>query len=263
MKVVEIEPDEWVFVSSELSTVDDDLLDNAIDMWHGNSFAQAEKLFQKALFQNKYNIDAFHHLSLLHDSRGRELEAYLCCREAARIGLDAFPEKFDWKKSKLDWYSHRNRPFMRAYHFLGILHQRRGELELAEQVFSRLLSVCPNDSLGVRYLLPTLWLEKGDYLSVVRLCKAYSDDIAPELSYTHALTLMLMGEKNKAIELLNAAMADLPLVAKELRKKRHRQPKPLIHGGITHGGADQAYEYWQHYGKFWANCPGALDLLSG
>jgi len=262
LKITEIGDDDWVFSDTETSQSDFEILDRAIDFWHEGSYDLAENLLKNEIVKNTSNIDALHHLSMLYDDTSREFEAYLCCREAVRIGLDAIPKGFDWRKSQLNWYVHENRPFMRAYHFLGLWHQRRNEIELAITVFSRLLATCPNDNLGVRYILPKLWIDQGDYLSVLRLCKEYEDDTAPEITYTYPLVLVLLGEQEKAAQLFKKAKANLPLVAKELKKKLHPKPKSKMPGDITHGGAGEAYSYWKEYGCYWANSNKAMSLLS-
>lgn len=54
-------------------------------------------------------------------------------------------------------------------------------------VFKNMLLICPNANIGVRYLLPRLFLEKGDLFSVIRHCKQYGDDYSPEIIYTTAV----------------------------------------------------------------------------
>lgn len=124
------------------------------------------------------------------------------------------------------------------------------------------MSVCPNDNLGVRYILPKLWLDKGDVLSVIRHCKKHEEDYSPEIIYTYPLALILSGESGKAELLLAEAKTKFPLVAKELIKKRHSKPKSSVYGGITVGGPDQAYEYWKQYGKYWSKSAQAMELIS-
>ena len=262
MNIIEIDNNNWAFNDPEQSASDLEILDEAIQLWRDDNYDLAESLLKNLITQKPLNIDALHHLSMLFDETSREVEAYLCCREAVRIGLDALTEKFDWKTSKLEWGILDNRPFMRAYHNLGLWHERRNEINSAIMVCSRLLSVCPNDNLGVRYLLPRLWLTKGDYLSIVRHCKKLEDDTAPEILYTYPLALFLMDEASKAVKLLKKAKQELPLVAKELRKIRHSKPKSnAMPGYITYGGEDQAYTYWQEYGNYWKGCERAMESL--
>lgn len=82
-----------------------------------------------------------------------------------------------------------------------------------------MLSVCPSDNIGVRYLLPALFLEKGDLLAVIRFCKEHQDDYSPEMMYTYPLALILSNDIEGAKPLLNKAISSFPLVLKELRKK--------------------------------------------
>jgi tetratricopeptide (TPR) repeat protein len=262
MKLVDAGDDNWIFHDDGPRILADVAFDEAMQCWYDREYDLCESLFKSVLTEDPYHIDALHHLSLLFDETSREFEAFLCCKEAARLGLDAIPEEFSWKHSQLEWFFHENRPFLRAYYNLGLWHHRRDERDKAIAVFSRLLAVCSNDNLGVRYLLPQLWLEKGDILSVIRLCKQYEDDCGPEIMYTYALAYILSGETTKARLLLKKAKTELPLVAKELKKKRHTKPKSFVDENVMHGGADQAYVYWLAYGKFWINSEQGMALLS-
>ncbi|OAI19508.1 hypothetical protein A1507_06895 [Methylomonas koyamae] len=262
MQLIEIGRNQWMFQDKELPQLTYQEFDAAWDYWDQGDYMHAEKLLRRLIEYNPSHIDAWNLLSLIFEETSRELEAYLCCREAVRTGLDVIPKKFNWKTASLEWGFLENRPFMRAYHNLGLWHERRNEPQLAIEVYSRLLAVCPNDNLGVRLILPKLWLETGDLLSVIRHCKSLADEFSPEILYTYPLALILSGEHAKAEPLIEIAKREFPLVAKELMKKRHTRPKSMMPGHITHGGADQAYEYWVEYGKFWAHSEEAMALLS-
>ena len=261
MKLVEIGDDYWAFEDLKIDLDTHKELDEAIDFLSSGDFIQSEGILKNIIGNNSCHIDAYYHLSLVYEDMSRDLEAYLCCREAARIGLSAMPKKFDWRKSKLEWLVLDNRPFLRAYNNLGLWHEKRRETSLAIEVCERILSVCPNDNLGVRYLLPRLCFEQEDTLGAIRICKAYEGDSAPEILYSYALAMVLAGEKKKAAQLIKVAENALPLVAKELKKKHHPKPKSYMPGYITHGGADQAYEYWLRYGKYWEESKDAMSML--
>lgn len=261
IKLQNIGDDEWVFEDSLIDLSVHERLDDAIDLWHSGKPDKAESLIKDIIEQNPYHIDAYHHASMIYEESGLDFEAYLCCREAVRIGLSAIPEEFSWASSKMEWSYIDNRPFLRAYHNLGLWLEKRNEIKEAINVYSNMLSVCPIDNIGVRYILPKLWIETGDLLSIVRLNKEYPNDYSPEFMYTYPLALIMLGEIEKAKTLLDDAKSAFPLVAKELKKKRHPKPKSSFSGGITVGGADQAYGYWKQYGKFWSNSEQALSLL--
>ncbi len=126
---------------------------------------------QEIISKNPYHIDAYHHLSMIYEENELNFEAYLCCREAVRIGLSAIPEDFSWASSILQWSHLDNRPFLRAYHNLGLWLEKRKEVDEAIIVYGNMLSVCPNDNIGVRYILPKLWIEAGNLLSIEALAK--------------------------------------------------------------------------------------------
>ena len=123
------------------------------------------------------------------------------------------------------------------------------------------LSVNPNDHQGVKYLLPKCWFEKNELSRVLAHCREHSDDGFPEIHYSEALALARLGRSEEALEVLEDCVFNLPLVGRELLKKKHPRPKSLIPGSITPGGPDQAYGYWIGYGKYWSDSESALELL--
>nr|VFK15023.1 MAG: Transcriptional repressor TCF25 [Candidatus Kentron sp. LFY] len=263
LELINVDGDDWVFRDSRASSLVDEL-DQGIDSCSEGQYELGERLFRGVIEKHPHYIEAFHYLSMLYQQTSRELEAYLCIREAVRIGLSVIPKEFSWETSKLDWFSHDNRPFLRAYHHLGLHLERRNEVDEAIAIFLRMLSVCPEDGICVRHLLPELWLAKGDIQSVIRHCEDNLDDASPDITYTHPLALVMLGKLDEARALLIEAKSQLPLVAKELKKKRHTEPKStsLLPGTITHGGADQAYEYWVRYGKYWLASKEAMALIA-
>nr|VFJ91508.1 MAG: hypothetical protein BECKLFY1418B_GA0070995_102610 [Candidatus Kentron sp. LFY] len=75
----------------------------------------------------------------------------------------------------------------------------------------------------------------------------------------------MVGELDEARALLIEAKSQLPLVAEELKKARHPEPESVISlpdWTITHGGADQAYEYRARYGKYWLASEDAMALIA-
>lgn len=252
---------DWVLREPEAFRAVHDELDEAVEWLHAGQEKLAESLLRRIIDQHPLYLEAYYYLSVLFEHNQRPLEAYLAVCEAVRIGLDALPDDFRWETAQLSWYSHDNRPFMQAYHALGLWRHRRGELDAAIAIFQRLLTVCPSDNIGIRCLLPKIWLEQGNLQAVVQHCRQFQGDRNPEISYTYPLALILSGKSQRAKPLLKAAKKQLPLVAKELQKKRHPQPKSYSPGYITLGGADQAYAYWLQYGKFWNQSPEALAAL--
>lgn len=120
----DLDENEWEFADNLIDLSVHEELDQAIDLWHQDKHGAAESILKKIISKNPYHIDAYH-LSLIMEEVERDFEAYLCCREAVRIGLSVIPDEFSWKSSMLPWINLDNRPFLRAYHNLGLWLEKR------------------------------------------------------------------------------------------------------------------------------------------
>ena len=260
MKLVEAEENRWEFEDLAVEAAWEKL-DQALDFREAGYPDRAEKMLRALVAQCPTHIDALHHLSLIYDEQHRALEAYVFCQAAVSIGLQAIPRKFKWERSLLEWGILANRPFRRAYHNLGLWHLNGSRYDEAIEIFGRLLSTNPNDNQGVRHLLPLCWFEKNDLMAILNLCRTYAGEATPEIIYSEALALALLGRDEDARAALENCVAVLPLVGKELLKKRHPRPKNWSGDYITLGGPDQAYDYWQNYGKHWSASESAMEML--
>ena len=262
MKLVEMEKNNWGFEEDSTFTREIfERFDQALDIWETGHDEEAENMLRAVVEECPNHIDALHYLSLLYGGQGREVEAYIYCQAAVGIGLHALPKKFRWETARMEWGWWENRPFMRAYRNLGMWNLDNARYDEAIEIFERLLSVNPNDNQGVRYLLPKCWFEKNELPRILTHCRKYADDVCPEILYSEALALARLGRSEEALEALEACVAKLPLVGRELLKKRHPRPKSKMEGYITHGGPDQAYQYWQLFGQYWSESESALELL--
>ena len=95
---------------------------------------------------------------------------------------------------------------------------------------------------------------------VIALCNQYPDDISPDIVYGRVLACHRLSKFQEAKSALRTAIADLPLVAQELVKSTHKEVKSKYPGSIECGGTDEAYEYWERVGSFWAD-PNLVDFL--
>ena len=129
-------------------------------------------------------------------------------------------------------------------------------------IYQELLSFNPNDNQGVRALAVTVLFALKRPEEVLKVCMAYPDDGMPEVAYGRALALFQLGRDHDATTALKEAVRWRPRVAAELLKTRHRRPPSSIPGTITMGGADEAYAYWQHSGRFWEETAEALAWVA-
>ena len=261
MELIEIETNEWTFWEPTLTVEIDEQFDRALDIYDAGDYETAKALLRKIAMRCPNHIDAMHHLSLLYEEEGKSLECYVFCQAAVSIGLHAIPKRFRWDRGKIRWSDLRNRPFMRAYHSLGLCRMDQERWDDAIESLAKLLRVNPNDNQGTRYLLPKCWFEKNEISAILRHCRKYRNDIGPEILYSNALALILDGQLEEAKTALEDCVVDLPLISKELLKQRHPEPKSRYPGRVTVGGKDQAWVYWKEYGKYWENSEDAIALL--
>lgn len=263
LTVIEIEKNEWSFFDSAYNPKIEQQFDDALDTWYSGNFSEAEVSLKEIISVKPYHIDAIHHLGLLFDDTGREFEADLCAKEAAQIGIDALPKTFSWHTARISWGDLSNRPFMRAYHALGLFYLKRHEHGKAQEALKRLVSVHPNDNLGARYELLCSYASIHDWKSVLALSAEYSRDYSPDFLYTKAFALFERGSEEEANRTLEKAASTFPLVAKEILKKRHTPPKSnsLIPGAVTIGGEEQAYNYWKDNKDMWKKSSLAIEFL--
>ena len=198
---------------------------------------------------------------MLLDQRGKGQEAQLLWQQAVNIGMQCFIEQFSSAGNKLEWGWLENRPFLRAYHSLGLQHMESGNIEMALSIFRTIMSLNPGDNQGVRALVVDCCLKLKRYKDVLTVCKDSQDDHMAETVYGRVLALFALKRMTPAEKALKQAIAVLPLVAEELVKARHTRPRNMHEGHYTVGGADQAWYYWREAGEYWVQVPGAIEFV--
>ncbi|KDN94604.1 tetratricopeptide repeat protein [Hydrogenovibrio marinus] len=261
--IVEVEKNDWVFYTDTPYSEDrENKLDAALSFYERGQCDKSIEICQALLAEYPFDIDVLHQISFCYDQLGQERNALLYEIAAVGIGLDALPDNFNWSKAKLNWYSHTNRPFMRAYHGLGLIHQRLGNLDAAETIFSRLFNVHPEDALGSRYNLVEIWLQMGKLDEALNLHSKNPDDSSPNMRFPVSLAFIKAGQIDKGKQLLKKAASSSPLVAENLTKKIVPTPENPNPYYMTLGSPEEAYEHWETYGKLWQETPGAIDILN-
>lgn len=222
---------------------------------------EMEQQLRKLLYEHPNFIDVYHHLAMLLDERGKKQEARLLWEQAVNIGMQCFIERFTAGGNRLEWGWIENRPFLRAYHALGLQHLRSGRVEMALSIFRTILALNPVDNQGVRALAVECCLRLERYKDALSICEDCPDDFMAETVYGRVMALFCLKRQTQAEKALRRAVDTLPLVARELVKKRHIRPKTLREGRYSVGGADQAYLYWEDAGDLWEKVPGAIDFV--
>ncbi len=222
---------------------------------------KAEKTFKSVLAKMPDHLDALHHLALVLSERDLHDQAGALWVQAVNIGRKAFPPDFVPGKDRLEWLFMDNRPFLRCLHGLALERFDQYLTEMAAGLFRELLLLNPNDNQGARAMLQECLFELSRFEDALEIADEYPGDIMPDTLYGKALALFKLGRKRQANAALRKAVKILPLVRVELLKKRHRMPKSAQEGLLTVGGADEAYYYWEQWGRFWKADAEALKWL--
>lgn len=207
--------------------------------------------------------EGFRMLASVYSEQGDDIAMNLCLQRSFDLYVKDFPKKFNWKTSKLEWGFLENRDFLDTLYLLALsyitLEQHDTGIALAEQ----LVDINPVDNQGMRDTLAESYLKTGAYKKIIALAKRYPDDsVSPAVLYGEVLAYCYLGDEKNAKTCWQKAIDNLPLVAKELTKKRHTLPKTNAHEGyVTLGGADQAYYYWQEFKDYWENNELAQQLV--
>jgi tetratricopeptide (TPR) repeat protein len=245
-----------------------EIYDRLMDEFHsgcdafeeGNLFA-AEKIFKSVLKQMPDHLDAIHHLAMVQSEQGQVDQARDLWEQSVRIGRKAFPPEFDNEKDRLEWGWLENRPFLRCLHGLAIAMFDTDQTKEALKLFQELLRLNPNDNQGVRAVAVQALFRLDRFEEVIKLTGRYPGDLMPDTLYGRALALFKLGMRKRADKALMKAIEILPLVRKELLKKRHRLPKSARPDLVTIGGSDESYYYWQQWGSLWQSVPEAFEWL--
>jgi tetratricopeptide (TPR) repeat protein len=259
--VTQVDNREWEFEYPRLEWEIYESFHGAIEYWQMGNAVTAEETYRQLIDDYPEFIDAHHHLALLLGETGRGEEAFQIWQEVVALGLACLPQEFEMGRDTLPWLMVENRPFLRAYHGLGLEYLDRGEIEAALAIFNNMLAMNPDDNQGIRALVVDCNFRLNRPGEVLAVCGRYPDDAMEQLVYGCPLALYQLGRRAEAEEALSQAVEFLPLVAVELVRDRHTRPKDLHPGTVTHGGADQAYYYWTDQGGHWENTPGAIELV--
>jgi tetratricopeptide (TPR) repeat protein len=251
----------WTFTFPRLTWEVLEEFHEALEYWRAGYLTDAEEEYLWLLEEFPEFIDVHHHLALVLRKTDRKDEAFQVWQETVQMGLDCLPEEFEIGQDTLPWIILENRPFLRAYHGLGLEYLERGKTERALEIFEDILAMNPNDNQGVRALAIDCHFRLGHPEQVLEICDQYPNDGLEQVIYGRALALLQLGRQAEAEQALTEAVEWLPLVGEELVKKRHRRPSNLNPDYVTHGGADQAYYYWKDQGQHWENTPGAVELV--
>lgn len=214
-------------------------------------YETAREYAQIKVLEELNNPEAYFNLAYLCEQYKDSFLALMVSRECMRLYLQYFPKQFNWKKSQLPWGIIENRPFLRALYQLANLYADNLQFDKACEQGEKLLQVCPIDNLGIREELVDWYMYTKDYEKIIKITENYPEDMFAGVVFGATLAYCYQEELEKAEQAWDIAKEILPEVAHELTKKRHPRPRDMSPFGMTIGGKEQSYYYWQDMGQWW------------
>ncbi|MGD9489472.1 MAG: tetratricopeptide repeat protein [Calditrichaceae bacterium] len=262
LNVKEVKKNEWQFVQSAYFENAEDDLAEAKELLEDGETEAAEELLRTIISEYPEFLEAYHHLALILSDNDEDDLAFDLWKKAADIALRCFTEEFDFTKNRIEWKYAGNRPFLKVYKGLGMEYFLRGNLEKAVVIFRNLLYLNPSDDQDVRSpaIQVNFALKQPD--EVINITEDYPNDMMIDTCYGRVLALYMTGEKRKASAALKEAIELFPAVAAELVKEDHRQSVRRVDQIFFSDSDEEAFDYWERAGHYWAETESALKFLS-
>jgi hypothetical protein len=128
-------------------------------------------------------------------------------------------------KGQVEWLHLGNRCYHRMLWLRLKIHHEAGELPAAAKVARKQLKLNPNDNLGVRYVLPLMLLEQGDFKGANRALKRIDDEVGLTASVIKAFVAFSLGDQIRFCRELGAALFSLPWLRLFLRNTPRGLPE--------------------------------------
>jgi hypothetical protein len=187
---------------------------------------------------------------------GEGLAARLNARACAivRAGAERQPD------AVLPWAGLPNRPALRALVREMDLCLQRGDDARAAEVCEEVLRLNPDDHHGLRAILVTLLLQRGDDGAAAALLARFPEDDMLAMRCGGALLAFRRGDLAVATAALQEVVTRNRFVIDYLTRDKARAPR-MGDYGLSCGGRDEAWAYREEARAAWQAAPGALEWL--
>ncbi|OAS19701.1 YecA family protein [Paenibacillus oryzisoli] len=217
-----------------------------------------KKLAEQALALDPLHPDAYNLIA-------EELEDIDEAAKLYKRGIDAGRKQlgttFFTENKGYFWGLLETRPFMRAMHGYGeiclfYLHQYKEGVH----IFEEMLDLCPNDNMGIRYLLVTGYILLKQYPKALALINHYDESCA-NFNYNRLLISYLQHGVNPSMKpLFKQAIAQNPHVVPFILGSK-KMPK---HPPATIGSGDEteAIDYIMYHNPLYTASPKLVKWMS-
>lgn len=224
---------------------------NAVDILDYED-QNAERIFKKLITKYPYFIDAYNHLSIAFRNQGKDFESLLTAEKAFSLGKNYIPRSFNFKRDRLIWSNHNNRPFLRACQIYGLELQCHKRFDEAIDIYQLNLALNEGDNQGIRYLLLETFLAAKAYIKAQKLLDKYEGDFSIEFKFGAVALAIIQNNQPKADANLDDAIRTNKFFIEEVIKDRHLKPppfripgEPYLDAGNPVGSVQESFDYWK------------------
>ncbi|MCL0089925.1 tetratricopeptide repeat protein [Dehalococcoidia bacterium] len=221
----------------------EDTLDQGLDLLEQGNEEEAGRYFFKSIEIDPTYADGYNHLANIAWRKRDWKQAEGLYRKALEF---AEPEVKGILKGEF-WGMLESRPYMRAFHGLGLTVRKQGRFEEAISIFRQMLKLNPNDNQGVRYLMGSLYHQLGNLEEAGRWYERNGND--PHNLYNYGLALIQQNKLEKAARILVFAIFANPYIAPMLLGDK--LPKRDWWHGISWAEPEYAEDYIIDYSNWW------------
>jgi tetratricopeptide (TPR) repeat protein len=196
----------------------------AYDAMEADDIKTAVILAMQAVELDRRCVDAL--VILAHGGSESQDELIENLEKTVWIGEQALGEDFFDENRGHFWGLMETRPYMRARQELADLLCGAGRTDEAIAHYEAMLDLNPNDNQGIREVLLTTYLTRGDLDGARRLFAQYEEDGSAAFRWSRVLERHLAGDEAKAVTLLAEARKDNAFVEPYLTGAK-RMPRSL------------------------------------
>lgn len=221
--------------------------------------SKGKKLIKQALELDPDNADAYNYLASIEKDIEKSIKLY---KKAIKAGEKSLGKQFFSENKGHFWGLIETRPYMRAKAGLADCLFAKKEVDQAIEIYEEMLELNPNDNQGVRYLLSTVLLEKGDLARFELFTKSIEDEDCAVWNYNNALYhFKKFGNTAKTKRVLRFAYKSNRFVIDYLLGIKKMPDTPPQYIGI--GDENEAVSYVYNTWSIWDKTEGVFDWLYG
>lgn len=236
--------------------------DNEIDELLDDAYEEENPALQRQLFKKILQLDSECSEALigLSEISSSPKEQIALLEQALAIEEKKLGKNFFAKNTGLFWEIYETRVYMRALTGLANAHRDNKQPAKAIEYLEQSLHLNPNDNLGNRYVLLSLYLENQKMRDVENLLETYKEDNSAFTRFSRALLSYIQeGDSARSRKLRKQANASNKFVAKYLS---NRLSMPKVHPEYYgNGDKDEAIFVTLLFKDAWRQTVGAIPWL--